>query len=127
MKRRILVIDDDPHMHRIVQLYLRDEPLEIDFVHSAKMALAKIGKHKYDLIITDIQMPGMNGVELIKRIRETNDRIPILILSAFEHEQFNQELDPSFELHVIPKPFDQNTLVSGIYRVFNGAKGPTNE
>ncbi len=114
MKKRILIIDDDPNMHRIVELYLRKEPFDVDGVSSGRVALHKLTDLQYDLIITDIQMPGMNGVELIKKIKERFPNMPILILSAFEESQFNGELGEFSDWRIIPKPFNQVTLTQAL-------------
>ena len=62
------MIDDDKHMHRILQLYLRGKDVEVVGVSSGRMALHKLEQEPFDLILTDIQMPGMNGIDLFKEV-----------------------------------------------------------
>lgn len=113
-KNRILMIDDDKHMHRILQLYLRDWDVEVVGVSSGRMALHKLEQESFDLILTDIQMPGMDGKELIQKIRDQFPSLPILIISAYEEEKFQDEINSLNNIQMVPKPFDQNTILEKI-------------
>jgi len=113
-KKRILMIDDDKHMHRILQLYLRGKDVEVVGVSSGRMALHKLEQEPFDLILTDIQMPGMDGKELIKKIKEKFPSLPILIISAYEEEKFQDEVNSLKSIQMVPKPFDQNTILEMI-------------
>jgi len=113
-KKRILMIDDDKHMHRILQLYLRGKDVEVVGVSSGRMALHKLEQEPFDLILTDIQMPGMDGKELIKKIKEKFPSLPILIISAYEEEKFQDEVNSLKSIQMVPKPFDQNTILEKI-------------
>ncbi len=113
-KKRILMIDDDKHMHRILQLYLRGKQVEVVGVSSGRMALHKLEQEPFDLILTDIQMPGMDGKELIQKIREKFPSLPILIISAYEEEKFQDEVNSLKNIQMVPKPFDQNTILQMI-------------
>ena len=122
MKKRILMIDDDPHMHRIVGIYLKNKPYELVNVHSARMALHKLDERPFDLILSDIQMPGMDGIELIKMIKAKYPDLPIIVLSAFDSERFRQEFTSFAALSILPKPFDQRTLSQLIERYMEEAE-----
>ena len=80
---RILFVDDDPNMHRLVELMFRDAPFEFETAASARIALHKVGNKPYDCIISDLQMPGMDGITFIKELRVLNPRQKVIIMSAF--------------------------------------------
>ena len=122
MEKRILMIDDDPHMHRIVGIYLKDKPYEFVNVHSARMALHKLDEQLFDLILSDIQMPGMDGIELIKMIKAKYPNLPIIVLSAFDSERFREEFASFADLSILAKPFDQKTLLRLVERYLGKAK-----
>jgi polar amino acid transport system substrate-binding protein len=66
----MLYVDDDPLTHRMIKLYLNAKNVNIDFAFDGKMAFHHIQHKKYDLIISDIQMPEMDGVEAAKLIKK---------------------------------------------------------
>ncbi len=116
MKKRILMIDDDAHMRRMVAIYLKKEPYELVSVGSARMALHELEKGPFDLILSDIQMPEMDGIELIKAIKTQYPRMPIIILSAFDAGKFRHEMAAYEQLAILSKPFDQKSLLELLER-----------
>ena len=116
MKKRILMIDDDAHMRRMVAIYLKREPYELVSVGSARMALHELKKGPFDLILSDIQMPEMDGIELIKAIKSQYPQMPIIILSAFDAGKFQREMAAYEQLAILSKPFDQKSLLKLLER-----------
>jgi two-component system, OmpR family, response regulator len=78
----ILVVDDDKELCRTVCLYLQDCGLDAKSVQSANEAYDEMYNNLYDLIISDIMMPGTDGFEFAERVRAVNKNIPILFMSA---------------------------------------------
>ena len=89
MAKRILIVDDDEMVRMALSELLDPEGYEIDSVGSAKEALNKIDGTRYDLLMFDIIMPEMDGLELCKRVREREDcgEIPIVFLTAKSREE----------------------------------------
>lgn len=84
----ILYVDDEPAFLDIAGLYLkRSGDLQVDTSSSAKQALKMLHAKKYDAIISDYQMPAMNGIELLKRLRESGDSIPFIIFTGRSREE----------------------------------------
>ena len=105
------MIDDDPHMHRIVGIYLKNQPYELVSVSNARLALHKLEERPFDLILSDIQMPGMDGIELIKMIKTKFPALPIIVLSAFGSDKFEKEFASFENLYILAKPFEQKSLL----------------
>src|SRR4030043_293090 len=78
---RILVVDDDPDILSFVKRGLAYEGYTVDTAASGAEALTKARDREPDLVILDIMMPGINGIEVAKRLREGGD-VPILMLTA---------------------------------------------
>ncbi|WP_019155638.1 response regulator transcription factor [Robertmurraya massiliosenegalensis] len=110
---RVLIVDDDPDIRNILELYLENEGFEIVTVTEGSEAINSIDGFKPDLIILDIMMPGLDGYETCQGIREKTDA-PILFLSAKE-----DDLDKILGLRIggddyITKPFSPSVLVARI-------------
>ncbi|MFW6014035.1 MAG: response regulator transcription factor [Nanoarchaeota archaeon] len=111
-KQNILVVDDEPHIVNLVKLSLTDDRFHVEGAYSAREALIKLGKFTPDLIILDIMMPGTNGYDLCRELKERDDtkEIPVVILSA--RNQINDKIQ-AVEVGAddyITKPFDPSEL-----------------
>lgn len=83
MSKRILIVDDDPNIRRIVTLALTDEsPYVVNAVSSAEAALLHIARQPVDLLFTDIRMPGMNGIDLVQRVRELDPNTAVIVFTV---------------------------------------------
>jgi DNA-binding response OmpR family regulator len=84
MKKRILLVEDEKPLCLLYEEELCREGYEITAVTDAEAALDRLGRSAFDLIITDIRMPGKNGIELITQIMGLRKDIPIIINSAYQ-------------------------------------------
>src|SRR3954451_24139151 len=82
MATSILVIEDEQHIARVLQLELQFEGYEITVAHSGTEGLAIFLDGQFDLILLDIMLPEMNGLDVLKRIRKHNETIPVILLTA---------------------------------------------
>jgi len=123
MKRKVLIIDDEPDIREIVRIYLSDEGYDVIEADNGHDGILKAQELKPDLIVLDIMMPGINGFEVAKHLKDdpnTQD-IPIIILSVLAHDsQYRQGI-----LDYISKPFRQEELVNTIHKIFSNADGKT--
>ena len=78
----ILVVEDDEKLNRIVCTYLNDSGFQAKGCPGAREAYDEMYNQFYDLIISDIMMPGIDGFEFARTVRKVNQRIPILFMSA---------------------------------------------
>jgi CheY-like chemotaxis protein/nitrogen-specific signal transduction histidine kinase len=111
---RILLIDDDSTNRLIGKTMLEKRYQHVDTAEDGAEALAKINSSTYDIIITDIQMPVMNGEELLEKLKMTHPHLPVIALTgnAYEHET-EQYLANGF-VAVETKPFDTASLLRTI-------------
>jgi len=86
----VLVVDDDADLLSLVELVLNKEKFQVTTAMNADEALSQLGQSEFDLIICDIMMPSVNGLELIKRIREEDKfaEIPTIMLTSCPIEEF---------------------------------------
>ncbi len=103
---RIAVVDDEQEILDMLKRFLsRREELEIDTYLNPEAALSSLNSGKYDLIISDIMMPQMDGVELLKKIKEHNPSQKVIIMTAFSTEHRIIECDSLGADEYITKPF----------------------
>jgi DNA-binding response OmpR family regulator len=82
--KKILIVEDEEDLCLLYQEELTDEGYEVTTVREAEKALDLLGRERYDLIVTDIRMPGRDGVELITQIVGLRKDIPIVINTAYQ-------------------------------------------
>lgn len=117
-RKKVLVIEDDPSIVDLLKIHLPDLELEVDAVADGKRGLEKALAKDYNLIILDIMLPGMDGLEVCKQIRSENKFTPILMLTAK-----SEELDKVLGLELgaddyLTKPFSIRELLARIKALF---------
>lgn len=116
MKTKILIVEDDSNIAELVKIYIEKEGYEGRVCRSGKLALLEVNNFQPDLMILDIMLPDLNGIEVCKQIRGRS-QLPIIMLTA-KGETFDKVL--GLELGAddyIVKPFDPKELVARIKAV----------
>lgn len=86
--KKIMVVDDEENIRFLYKEELEDEGFSVELAKNGEEALEKLPDFKPDLITLDIKMPGMNGIEVLKHIREQDRELPIVLCSAYgEYKQ----------------------------------------
>lgn len=111
-KRTILVVDDDPAVRSLIVEALRQggEYIATEAA-DGKEALEALGSNLYDLVISDIHMPGMNGMDLLSRIREINPAISVILITAFPSIGLSVSAMKTGAVDFITKPFRIDELL----------------
>nr|WP_044200690.1 response regulator [Oscillochloris trichoides] len=111
MNKRILVVDDDPDIRRIVLLALSDDsPYTIQAVSSAEAALLHISRHPVDLLFTDIRMPGMSGLELVRQVHELDPNTAVVVFTVSPEELTPQRAEELKVDYLLAKPVEPDKL-----------------
>ena len=121
---RVLIVDDDPALLDILPrlLRLRIDGLEIDTADSARRALDKIAETDYDAVVTDIKMPGMDGLALLEEINKVRPGTPTLLISGHgEHDLALQALRGG-AYDFIQKPVEREYLVAALRRAIDNRR-----
>ena len=88
--KKILLVDDEDSIHLLYREELEEEGYEVHSALSGEEALAKLKIIMPDLIILDINMPGINGIDVLRQIKEINPSLPVILSSAYQ--EFKQDL-----------------------------------
>src|SRR6267142_4077447 len=84
---KILVVDDEQSMAQFLAIVLRKEGYQVSTVSNGKDALEKVKAEPFDVVITDIKMPGMDGIQLLQQIKKHDPSLPVVIMTAYASQQ----------------------------------------
>jgi len=125
---RIMVVDDERDILSIVKRGLESKNrFQVEIFIDAESALASLKENSnnyYDLVLTDIRMPKINGFELYRRIKESNPSMKIVFITAFEinKEEFSKVIPSLDVVDFISKPVSMSTLISKLNSILNNIK-----
>jgi two-component system, OmpR family, KDP operon response regulator KdpE len=120
----VLVVDDNLSIQKLVSVNLQARGYAVDVAGTGEEALRRFKEGTYDLVILDLILPGMSGIDVCSLIRQLSD-IPIVVLSAREDEDLKvRALDTGADDYVT-KPFSQNELLARVRAVMRRAKADT--
>src|SRR5947209_466049 len=114
--KSILVVDDDESLRRVTQLQLQEAGYDVLTAPNGTEALAMIESDTPDLVITDMKMPGMSGLELLDKIRKLYPQTTVLMVTAFGTIQTAVEAMKAGAYDYITKPIDYEELVLVVNR-----------
>ena len=111
MVPRILVVDDDPRLAALVAEYLGEAGFRVSVVPDGRTGLERLKRERYDAVVLDLMLPGVDGLEVCRRLRATSD-VPVLMLTAR-----GQAMDRVVGLEMgaydyLPKPFEPRELLA---------------
>ena len=109
---RILVVEDEKHLNRIISEAVEDEGYSVDSCYNGVEALEYLACADYDVIILDIMMPKMNGLEVVRRLRSEGNNTPVLFLTARDAVADRVEGLESGGDYYLTKPFDFQELMA---------------
>jgi two-component system, OmpR family, KDP operon response regulator KdpE len=123
-KSNILIVDDEPQITRVLKTTLSSQGYGVRTAIDGEDALRQLKNWTPDLIITDLRMPNMDGLELCRRVR-TDSRLPIIVLSVKGEETIKVEaLDAGADDYII-KPFSTNELLARVRAALRRASAPS--
>ena len=123
VKQKVLIVDDDNHIAELISLYLMKEMYDTEIAEDGEAAISAFSSFGPDLVLLDLMLPGIDGYEVCRRIRQTSNT-PIIMLSA-KGETFDKVL--GLELGAddyIVKPFDAKELLARIKAVLRRSSQP---
>jgi DNA-binding response OmpR family regulator len=124
----ILVVDDDRDIAQVVRITLQSKAYEVEVAYDGKQALAAVKKRKPDMIVLDLMMPKMSGIQVLNALKTNIDTRDILILMLTAATKYSQKPDDYWKEKVgvddyISKPFEPMELLSRIEKLIQNRKG----
>lgn len=114
----VLLVDDEELIRIVLKKALERFVNRVDLAQNAKEALNLFNSESYDIVLTDIRMPDMSGDTLIKKIRVKNQEIPIIVISAYDPQEF-PDLDTSLIQGIQKKPIAPTQIKKAFEKIFS--------
>ncbi len=120
--KRVLVVDDDPAVSELLRLVLGNAGFDVATAGDGVAGLLAIDANRPDLVILDVAMPAMDGLEAVCRLRDRpgTAHLPIIMLTALAAEDILGGPTEQVDLY-LAKPFDPDALVAAVKRILGGA------
>ena len=112
MKQRVLIVEDEEKLRRVMQLQLASAGFEVDQAGTAEQGLKMVDRA--DLVLTDLRLPGMDGLDLLARIRQQNTVVPVVIMTAFGSIETAVEAMKRGATDFLLKPFSLDHLMTSV-------------
>ena len=118
----ILVIDDEKNYLLVLQTLLEDEGYTVTAINDPETALAFLQESEVDVVVTDMKMPGVSGMEILRQVKKQLPHIPVLIMTAFGSIESAVETMKYGAFDYITKPFSNDELLLSIHNAVELAK-----
>jgi CheY-like chemotaxis protein len=123
---RILAVDDDPAVLRWMEAVLSSAGYVVDRRGSASDAQSLLAQYAYSLVVTDLQMPGASGLDLIRGLRATNRQLPVILVSGGLDAATRLEAEALGRVECLNKPLDSGGFLGVVRRLVpSDGSGPT--
>jgi two-component system response regulator AtoC len=110
---RILIADDEEGIRESLNLILAEEH-ELDFAQDGEETLQKLERGVFDLLLLDIKMPRLDGLEVLKRLKAKGNGLPILVLTAYQSVELAREAVKLGARDYLPKPFERDQILGAV-------------
>ena len=110
---RIMIVDDEPSVLESFKMILKIKDYEVDTYPDGPSAIAKLKKDKYDMAFVDYKLPGMDGLEVLKKIKEIDPNVEVCVVTAYASESSHANAITLGALEYLRKPF----LMEEIYEL----------
>jgi CheY-like chemotaxis protein len=126
--KRVLVAEDDAAMRDLLLLVLRERGYAVDCVSSGSQMIQLLSERhpdgslaeRFDLIVTDVRMPGASGLDAIDQLRRAGGLTPVIAVTAFPHDATRNRAR-RLEIHLLAKPFDLDALRNAVEAALDSA------
>lgn len=122
MENRILVIDDEKNIRLMLSKCLISEEYEVDTAEDGMQGIDMFEKGSYDVVLLDMKMPGLNGMDVLKKIKDTNQFIPVIMMTAFGTVESAVDVMKLGAVDYIKKPFTPDVIRSEVKSILERMK-----
>lgn len=118
MSKRILVVDDEASMRRMLEILFSQEKYEVECAKSAEEALSALDKAPFDLVLSDVRMPGLSGLDLLRRLKEEDSSADVILMTAYASTESAIKALKLGAFDYVTKPFQVDELMNIVRHSF---------
>jgi len=123
MAEKILIVDDEPDMLKLLSMILREKtPYEVITTNNPIEAVELARRDDFDLVITDLKMPGLDGLQLLEEVKKKDEDIPVIIITAYGTIDAATEAIEKGGFDFITKPFKKEQILFTIEKAMKWLK-----
>jgi len=112
---KVLIVDDEKNVCEFLVEFLKFKGFEADVANTGEEAIKKIREEKYDLVLLDLVMPGINGIDVLKFLNDNKINVPVIMVSGVRDEKVIKNTIELGAKDYIPKPIDLEKLENSIF------------
>ena len=109
---RILVVDDDPKSRNILERLLTLTDYEVEIVKSGEEAVKRLKRSEFNLVLTDLDMPGMDGLALLSHVKSQYPDVPVIVVTGLVSEESRNEALEAGAVSLLSKPYTRDQLLA---------------
>jgi len=121
-KIKILVVDDEIRIGKSFKKCLESDDITVDYETNGKAAIEQVGSNKYDVIFLDVIMPGLNGVQVLKKIKEADSGVKVVMITGYSVEEMMEKAKEYGAYASMNKPINISSIMDVIKQIANGDK-----
>ena len=118
ISKKILVVDDEPAIRELLSSFLEIMDYEVESASNGKDAIEIIEKNNFSIIISDVKMPDINGIDLLKKVKEFNKKIEVILITGFPNNEDREQALKLGAYAYIPKPFKLQIIANILEEIF---------
>ena len=118
--RSVLVVDDDPSMREMLASLLQEGGIAVECVSSVEEALAAVHTTAFDVVLSDIHMPRLDGFELLRELQKRQEDAPVIMMTSFGSTEIITQVLQAGAIDYLAKPFTRAQLHAALERAFAG-------
>lgn len=119
-KAKILIVDDEKEVLEHTQHFLEQHLIcTADIALSGEDALKKIKTNAYDAVLLDIKMPGLSGIDVLRRLKQDNIKLDVLMMTAYDSRQVAKEVFEEGAVGYLPKPIATNEMLEQVKAILS--------
>ena len=117
-KRRVLIADDEEGIRESLGLILSEE-YDVTFAKDGEEASAKMRREPFALVLLDIKMPKLDGLDIVKRLKGNSRHAPIVMLTAYQSVELAKEAIKLGAADYLPKPFEREQVLKAVHSILD--------